>query len=133
MADTDVLSIRISAILKSRIKSEAEKRGEKLAQFVAEACRMRLDGAGIEHISSSPPPPHYQVASTDYPGLECSKPDMQMLRDVCAGKRFTMPATQDAPGKPCPYIEYDSDSGESYRCVLSEHPAKIKHVRGAIV
>jgi hypothetical protein len=46
-----------------------------------------------------PIPPYYQVESTDYPGLERHKPNpdrhdivIQALRDVCNGKRLSMPA-----------------------------------------
>ncbi len=32
--------------------------------------------------------------------------------------------------KPCPYKEYDGESGEWYGCRLPAHGPKIKHVRG---
>lgn len=35
--------------------------------------------------------------------------------------------------QPCPYTEYDGESGETYRCGLSVHGPKVKHTRGARV
>lgn len=44
------------------------------------------------------------------------------------------PAEYDQPLLPmCTYTEYDSDTGETYRCGLGEHSFKVKHTRGARV
>jgi RecJ-like exonuclease len=85
MAETDVLSIRMSSILKARIRAEADKQGVKLAEFVAEACRTRLDAAGSGTIAR-----HDKEPSKDLNGVGqvsgSGKPDIQALRDICAGK-----------------------------------------------
>lgn len=70
------------------------------------------------------------------------KPDIAALRAICAGNvppsgaspafhpldptQAPMPTTR----QPCSYTEYDTDTGETYRCGLSEHSGKIRHTRG---
>lgn len=56
------------------------------------------------------------------------------LRAIAAGN-FTRTADPfadhpSADRQPCPYTEYDGETGETYRCGLAAHPAKVKHTRG---
>lgn len=58
--------------------------------------------------------------------------DMEALRDIAAG--ITSPPTAAAQpvfDRPmCEYAEPDYETGETYRCGLPVHSAKIRHTRG---
>jgi hypothetical protein len=68
-----------------------------------------------------PIPPYHQVESTDYPGLERHKPNpdrhdivIQALRDVCNGKRLSIPAEVGPMDKSRP--AHDPKTCRVYKC-----------------
>ena len=89
---TVMCAARLPEILVKRIDSAAASGGVSRAQFIAEACRMRLDGCDIgvksfEPLSSLPHSDAGEMAGlsrSEYPGK--LKPDMAALREICAGK-----------------------------------------------
>jgi hypothetical protein len=89
---TVMCAARLPELLVKRMDAAASSGGVSRAQFIAEACRMRLDGpiAGrvvsvgtVQPPDNLPPLPYFQVESTDYPGLERKK---AALREICEGK-----------------------------------------------
>ena len=73
---TVMCAARLPEILVKRIDAAAESGGVSRAQFITEACRMRLDMAGDNStrvgLGSQPEP--------------APKPNMAALREICAGK-----------------------------------------------
>lgn len=66
-----------------------------------------------------------------------SKPDLAALRAICAGETTSHEHSPNhfniqppSERRPCAYTEYDQETGETYRCGLSEHSQKVKHTRG---
>jgi hypothetical protein len=124
---TVMCAARLPEMLVKRVDAAAASAGVSRAQFIAEACRMRLDGPIVGKVVSVgtiqppdnlPPLPYYQVESTDYPGLERRKTDTQRLRDICAGKIDIMIPSDGAPEPVlCTHKEWAED-GEQYRCRL---------------
>jgi hypothetical protein len=67
----------------------------------------------------------------------------QDLRDIAAGRpkgpkaerSLQAESEMDGDGLPdrCPYLEYDRDTGEEYRCSLPMHSPKVRHVKGEAV
>ena len=92
---TVMCAARLPEILVKRIDAAAESGGVSRAQFITEACRMRLDMAGDNStrvgLGSQPEP--------------APKPNMAALREICAGK------VQDRVSDGCSPLR--SEGGES--------------------
>ena len=59
------------------------------------------------------------------------KISMDELRSICAGNVHQQESPIESEISMCSYTEYDTDTGETYRCRLPVHGPKIKHRRGA--
>ena len=119
-------SIRIPDVLYGRIKAASDG---SMAEWILEACRMRLDGdtsvaeeAGGTSVGGSIPPP------------QSIKPDMQALRDICAGKIGEAVYSDSPPLIPfCTYTEYDGTTGQNMKCGLYQHGSKQRHGNWQVV
>lgn len=58
-----------------------------------------------------------------------ARPSLDSLRNICAGLTTPQPL-EPADRPPCDFTQYDDQTGETYRCGLLAHPAKVKHTRG---
>lgn len=134
---TVMCATRLPEVLVNRVDAAAQSCGISRAQFIADACRMRLDGpvAGkVVSVGTVQPPdnlsaiPYFQVESTDYAGLE-RKLSLQALRDICAGN---LPITSNAP------IDVEKaeisicaknwwEDGEHYECLMDKGHKEQKH------
>ena len=137
---TVMCAARLPEMLVKRIDSAAASGGVSRAQFIAEACRMRLDGPIIGKVvsvgtvqppDSLPPLPYYQGESTEYPGLERSGVPMQALRDICAGKTngqllaAVIHATPEVEIPICGKTWWED--GEQYECLMDKGHKEQKH------
>jgi hypothetical protein len=96
-----ICTIRIPDVLQARIDNAAG--GDGRSKWILDACRMRLDGgrsSAVEDVLGT----HQRKAgeTTAVEGSNPSptiKPDMQALREICAGK---IPCKHGDPHCPCP-------------------------------
>jgi hypothetical protein len=96
---TVMCATRLPEILVKRIDAAAESGGVSRAQFIAEACRMRLDATGGEDEGCDPVGvggTRVLVGSGN--GLDQRPPvDMATLREICAGKVTYVPGPASSP------------------------------------
>jgi len=128
---TVMCAARLPEMLVKRIDTAAASGGVSRAQFIADACRARLDG-----------PTDNASKSVAVPDTRSAKPDMDALRAIAAGKigkgmvdaesaidpcaLGIQDALSDCPD-PCSHIEYCEDDGESYHCsLIAGHKGKCK-------
>lgn len=145
---TVMCAARLPEVLVARIDKAAESGGVSRAQFIAEACRRRLDG---------PAPPTRAVTSPkpeDYPGKfqtpigdEPKHASVETLRNViktieqghaaCDPEYRGVPPIErpieelraEYPIVPdvCGFRAFNDIDGETYTCGLPKHSAKAKH------
>lgn len=147
-----MLSIRMPAVLKARVRAEADKQGVKLAEFVAEACRMRLDGDVAQSVEPKGGQTAYAGSSSAVFTTACywcgpidpSKSHMcspipQSLRDICAEKvAGDMPKGYKLSVGDDPIIEVEFcgqtwwDGGEQYECLMAAGHREAHGLRGMV-
>ena len=107
---TVMCAARLPEMLVKRVDAAAASGGVSRAQFIAEACRMRLDGAAgsrpIARHMSEPPQDLNESGQVSGSG----KPDMASLRAICAGDLIGKPLTMEdveamRPDLPCSVCE----------------------------
>lgn len=80
----------------------------------------------------------FAVPVDDYrpPPVAATLPAVKM-NDAMAAFMSSSPAVEPEPDEmlvePCPYTEYDPDTGETYACGLAVHAPRVKHTRGKAV
>lgn len=116
------LTLRVPDNLRTFLQQEAERRGQSVTQIVIAACWQYLEEPR-DAISQKPeliPEPN-------------AKPSLSDLRNLVAGidSKYEESPMFGEPAQPmCAYTEYDTETGETYRCGRTVHGPKIKHTRG---
>lgn len=95
---------------------------ERIRRIVREEWVARPNGV------TNGPPTRYNVAEPEILP-PAARPSLDSLRDICAGLTTPLPI-EPADRPACDFTQYDPDTGETYQCGLSAHPAKVKHTRG---
>lgn len=104
------------------IREKAPDIDDRIRRIVREEMAARpngtTNGPAIRHNVPEPqiiPPP--------------ARPSLDSLRNICAGLTTPQPL-EPADRPPCDFTQYDDQTGETHRCGLLAHPAKVKHTRG---
>ena len=120
MAGTVSYTFRIPADLKRLLEERAALHSQSLASIIIGACWARLD-----------------CPTPDTPQRASKSPDRQSLAALLAtgavslGMPSAEPIETEPEQPPCPYREFEPESGEWYGCALRAHGPKVKHQRGA--
>lgn len=132
---TVMCAARLPEMLVARIDSAAASCRVSRAQFIAEACRMRLDGEGSSVVE--PGPSKADVAGS-IPAPR-SKPDMRTLREICAGNRFAdlhgnMEGVEPRIANEIPICGKQWwEDGNHYECLMDKGHKEPKHGLGGVV
>ena len=99
-----------------------------------QACRSRGWNASGHIIGEAIAPlPTSQMPTADSPAALFARLGLTTASKMLEQPPPTIstPVEDDETALPmCSYTEYDTDSGETYRCGLRQHSCKVKHTRG---
>lgn len=135
MADTLSYTLRIPKILLSRLDAYADNHDMTRAQLVIEACRAYLDDDSGSLEMYGKPLTVNDVNSADF-GVVVNRspgavPDIQALRDICAGK---VAVTDHEPQAEIPMcMKTWWEDGEQYECLMDKGHKELKHGQRGMV
>jgi len=113
-----LIALRLPDDLAARLDTRCSIRGQSKTDVLIEAIQRGWEEAAIKPIQARP-----AIKPIDIPG-------------VFMGSQLGIPLVGEAElvERPmCSYTEYDGQTGETYRCALTAHGPKVKHVRGTKV
>lgn len=128
---TTLVSFRVSEGLAQLIETRAAIRKQTKTAVILEAIRGSFETPVIQPVirSDMATPQSPLERALAIPGVRRGYYGDHGSDDILP-REDDPPDPERDPLKMCTYIEYDTDTGDSYRCSLPAHGAMVKHRRG---